>query len=150
MRQHAQGLVFAVLDITERVRLEDQLHNQQVNLEVLIQQRTADLEVALEAARKADLAKDAFLANVSHELRTPLNAVIGMTGLARRTSTDPQQQDQLDKVAGAGRTLAHLFDELLDLSKIVAGRMTFESTTFSLRAAVHRCNSVISWAAEKG
>jgi CheY-like chemotaxis protein len=77
--------------------------------------------------------------------------VIGMTGLARRTSTDPQQQDQLDKVAGAGRTLAHLIDDLLDLSKIVAGRMTFESTTFSLRAAVHRCNSVISYkAAEKG
>ena len=140
-----------VRDISERVRLEDQLHNHQVNLEVLVQKRTADLEEALEAAQLADHAKDAFLANVSHELRTPLNAVIGMSDLARRLSHDPAQQAYLDKVGNAGQTLAHLIDDLLDLSKIVAGRLEFENTTFSLRRLVERSSSVMSYkAAERG
>jgi signal transduction histidine kinase/DNA-binding NarL/FixJ family response regulator len=140
-----------VRDISERVRLEEQLRNQQVHLEVLVQKRTADLEQALEAAQLADHAKDAFLANVSHELRTPLNAVIGMSDLARRLSHDPAQQAYLDKVGNAGQTLAHLIDDLLDLSKIVAGRMEFENATFSLRALVERSNSVMSYkATEKG
>jgi signal transduction histidine kinase/HPt (histidine-containing phosphotransfer) domain-containing protein/ActR/RegA family two-component response regulator len=140
-----------IRDISERVRLEAQLHNQQINLELLVQQRTADLEQALEAAQLADHAKDAFLANVSHELRTPLNAVIGMSDLARRLSHDPAQIAYLDKVGNAGQTLAHLIDDLLDLSKIVAGRMEFENTTFSLRSLVERSNSVMSYkAVEKG
>ena len=140
-----------VRDISERVRLEEQLHNHQINLEILVQKRTADLEDALEAAQLADHAKDAFLANVSHELRTPLNAVIGMSDLARRLSHDPAQQAYLDKVGNAGQTLAHLIDDLLDLSKIVAGRMEFENATFSLRALVERSNSVMSYkATEKG
>ena len=103
------GSIWTYADISERVRLENQLHNQQVHLEVLVQKRTADLEAALDAAKLADLAKDAFLANVSHELRTPLNAVIGMANLARRLSHDPAQQSYLDKVGNAGKTLAHLF-----------------------------------------
>ena len=147
----AKGTVFAVLDIADRKKYEQQLEESQAQLETQVAQRTADLSAALEAARVADQAKDAFLANVSHELRTPLNAVIGLSSLARRTSTEPEQQDQLNKVIGAGKTLASLINDLLDLSKIVAGRMELESTTFSLRSVVHRCNSVISYrAAEKG
>jgi PAS domain S-box-containing protein len=147
----AKGTVFAVLDIADRKKYEQQLEESQAQLETQVTQRTADLSAALEAARVADQAKDAFLANVSHELRTPLNAVIGLSSLARRTSTEPEQQDQLNKVIGAGKTLASLINDLLDLSKIVAGRMELESTTFSLRSVVHRCSSVISYrAAEKG
>jgi PAS domain S-box-containing protein len=146
-----KGTVFAVLDISDRKKYEHQLEESQAQLEAQVAQRTADLSAALDAARLADQAKDAFLANVSHELRTPLNAVIGLSSLARRTSAEPEQQDQLNKVIGAGKTLASLINDLLDLSKIVAGRMELECTTFSLRSVVHRCNSVISYrAAEKG
>ena len=138
-------------DITQRKHIEDELEQHRINLEYLVERRTADLTAALEAAKVADQAKDAFLANVSHELRTPLNAVIGMSDLARRLSTDPKQQDYLDKVAGAGKTLAGIINDLLDLSKISAGRMELEATGFSPRDLAARCGSVMEHrAAAKG
>jgi signal transduction histidine kinase/CheY-like chemotaxis protein len=131
--------------LTERFVVTQQTHLQEV------QQRTADLEDALAAAKLADQAKDAFLANVSHELRTPLNAVIGMSSLARRLSHEPVQQAYLDKIGNAGKTLAHLINDLLDLSKIVAGHLEFENTTFSLRQMLGRSDSLMSYkAVEKG
>lgn len=146
-----QGVLSSGDDITERRLFERQLNDQQVQLEVLVAKRTADLTAALAAAELADRAKDAFLANVSHELRTPLNAVIGLAGLARRLGTDARQRDYLDKIAGAGTTLARLIDDLLDLSKIVAGHLEFERSTFSLRGLVERSNSLFQHrAAEKG
>ncbi len=138
-------------DITERKRIEDELEQHRAHLEDLVERRTADLSAALEAAKAADQAKDAFLAHVSHELRTPLNAVIGLSELARRLSTDPRQQDYLDKVSVAGKTLTGIIDDLLDLSKISASRMELESTTFSLRALIQRSRSVMAHrATEKG
>ncbi len=138
-------------DITERKRIEDELEQHRTHLETLVETRTADLMDALQAAKVADQAKDAFLANVSHELRTPLNAVIGLSELARRISTDPKQQDYLDKVTGAGRSLAGIINDLLDLSKISAGHMEFESSSFSLHSLVQRSRSVMAHRAdEKG
>ena len=135
----------------ERQRSNQALRNQQTHLEHLVQQRTAELSEALDAARLADRAKDQFLANVSHELRTPLNAVIGLAHLARRLGSDPLQQDYLDKIGKAGQSLAHLINDLLDLTKIVAGRLTFENTTFSLRGMCERSESMIMHKAhEKG
>ena len=138
-------------DITERKRIEDELEQHRAHLEDLVERRTADLSAALAAAKVADQAKDAFLANVSHELRTPLNAVIGLSELARRISTDPRQQDYLDKVTGAGKSLAGIINDLLDLSKISADRMELEEKTFGLRALVQRNRSVMEHrATEKG
>ena len=138
-------------DITERKKIEDELEQHRTHLEDLVGQRTADLSAALAAAKVADQAKDAFLANVSHELRTPLNAVIGLSELARRISTDPRQQDYLDKVTGAGKSLAGIINDLLDLSKISADRLELEASTFSLRALIKRSSSVMDYrASEKG
>lgn len=131
-------------DITERKRIEDELDQHRAHLENLVEKRTADLSAALEAAKAGDRAKDAFLANVSHELRTPLNAVIGLSELARRISTNPRQQDYLDKVASAGKNLAAIINDLLDLSKVSAGHMEFESTSFSLRALARRCHALMA------
>ena len=120
-------------DITQRKRTEEELRQ------------------ALEAARLADRAKDEFLANITHELRTPLSAVIGFASLARPFSTDPRQREYLDKVHSAGKTLSAVIDDLLDLSKIVAGRLEFEDTPFSLRQLVERSRSLIGFKArEKG
>jgi len=77
--------------------------------------------------------------------------VIGLSELARRLSTDPLQQDYLDKVGNAGKSLAHLINDLLDLTKIVAGRLAFENITFSLRDMLARCRAVITYQAiDKG
>lgn len=110
---------------------------------------TSELNAALKAAKIADQSKDAFFANVTHELRTPLSAVIGFSSLARPLSTNPKQCDYLDKVNNAGKTLAGIIDDLLDLSKIASGHLEFESKAFSLRKLVQRCLSVLSFEAEK-
>jgi PAS domain S-box-containing protein len=138
-------------DVTERLRIEKELEDHRAHLEQLVQQRTAELSTALDAALVADRTKDEFLANITHELRTPLNAVIGFSSLARPLANDVQQREYLDKVNIAGKTLTGIIDDLLDLSKIVAGRLEFDISPFSLRQLVARTNSVISFrASDKG
>ena len=109
----------------------------------------AELIEALNAARLADQAKDEFLANVSHELRTPLSAVIGFSGLAQPLCTDTRQREYLDKVKSAGNTLSGIINDLLDISKIAAGRMELDVRPFSLRQLVQRSSAVISFRAQE-
>ena len=157
------GLVITHVDVTrlklaeakaqqgleERHQIELQLAEHQHRLEELVEQRTAELSRALESARAADQAKNQFLANVTHELRTPLCAVLGFADLARPLSPQGQQREYLDKLISAGKTLAETIDDLLDLSKIVAGSMKFEAKPFGIRSLVARCHSVISYRADK-
>jgi len=113
--------------------------------------RTIELSKALEAAKAADQTKDAFLANVSHELRTPLNAVIGMANLAQGISSDPRSHDYLEKIVRSGKHLNRIINDLMDLSKISAGRMELEILSFSLRGVLAHIESVMTnRAAEKG
>jgi len=141
--------VAAKQDLTENKQLSEQLETYRTHLEDLVVQRTAELSDALDAARRADRAKDEFLANITHELRTPLAAVIGFSSLARPFCTDARQCEYLDKVNSAGKTLADIIDDLLDLSKIVAGRLEFDIKPFSLRQLVTRSNSLISFKVEE-
>ena len=140
-----------IRDITERKKVELELDHQKEHLEELVQTRTIELTQALEAAKVADQTKDAFLANMSHELRTPLSAVIGMANLAQGISTEPRLRDYLDKIVKSGKHLNRIINELLDLSKIAAGRMELEAISFSLRAVIAHVESVMSHrAAERG
>ncbi|HLA35591.1 MAG TPA: PAS domain S-box protein, partial [Rhodocyclaceae bacterium] len=132
------GYIGFCLDITGRKHIEHLLQEQQAHLEDLVQERTAELRAALKAAKLADQAKDAFLANISHELRTPLNGVIGLSGLARNLTRELKVRDYLDKISLSGKHLSRIINDLLDLSKIAAGRMEFELTTFSLRDLIAR------------
>jgi signal transduction histidine kinase/CheY-like chemotaxis protein/HPt (histidine-containing phosphotransfer) domain-containing protein len=140
----SQGEIRRQQEETERKKAEQALAEHHAHLEDTVLQRTAELSQALEAAQLADRTKDAFLANMSHELRTPLGAVIGMAGLARGTTTDPKQRDYLDKIALSGNHLSRIINDLLDLSKIAAGHMAFETVTFSLRGLLGRCNSALA------
>ena len=100
-----------------------------------IGQRKAAQAVLVQAradAESANLAKSAFLANMSHEIRTPLNGVLGMAGLLRRTPMSQKQAGYLDRIEASGRHLLAVINDILDLSKIEAGRLELDAQDFAL------------------
>lgn len=113
-------------------RMAEDLHRHREHLEEVVAERTAALSIAKEAAETANRAKSAFLANMSHELRTPMNAILGLTHILRRRRCEPDQMEKLDKIADAANHLLGLLNDVLDLSKIDAERMTLERTAFTL------------------
>ena len=138
-------------DVTERKKTEIELERHRGSLEALVEERTAALSIAKEAAETANKAKSAFLANMSHELRTPINAIMGMTALALRLANDVKQRDQLIKVQQASSHLLEVINDILYISRIEAERLTLERTTFKLSTIFDSFNSMISLRArEKG
>ncbi|HSW04277.1 ATP-binding protein [Aquabacterium sp.] len=119
------------------------------NSERLARQRQIEA-MQQELARRADeaeaanRAKSAFLANMSHEIRTPMNAIIGLTHLMSRETRDAQQQDRLVKVDDAAKHLLQVINDILDLSKIEAGKLELEDTAFSLDLLVSRAFEMVS------
>ena len=133
-----------------RGKLEQDLRQHQLHLEDKVAERTAALSIAKEAAEAANRAKSTFLANMSHELRTPMNAIMGMTDLVLRRVTDPKQVDQLTKVITASEHLLHVINDILDISKIEAERLTLEQVDFKLGEVLENLSSMIGHkAAEK-
>jgi signal transduction histidine kinase len=88
------------------------------------------LDTALEQARQASRTKTLFLANMSHEIRTPMNGVLGMVQVMQGTTLDEQQQHYLETIERSGKTLLMLIDDLLDISKIEAGKLTLQPAPF--------------------
>ncbi|MBI5792470.1 MAG: response regulator [Rhodocyclales bacterium] len=126
------GYIGFCVDITQEKNSAAELERHRHHLEALVEERTASLSVAKEAAEAASRAKSTFLANMSHELRTPMNAIMGMTGLALRHATDPKLRDQLAKVEQASRHLLGVINDILDISKIEAEHLTLEHVRFGL------------------
>ncbi|HYK17526.1 MAG TPA: ATP-binding protein [Bryobacteraceae bacterium] len=118
---------------------EKQIRENRELLEKRIHDRTSRLEQAMRSAQKANEAKTEFLANVSHDLRTPMNGVLGMLDITLDHELPPEVREQLQTAHRCARSLLLLLNDILDMSKIEAGRMTLEKISFDIRTLLEDC-----------
>jgi signal transduction histidine kinase/ActR/RegA family two-component response regulator len=122
-----------ITDIDDRERAEEALREAKENLERRVEERTAKLESAREEAERSSKAKSEFLSRMSHELRTPMNAILGFAQVLESEPLDAEQAQFVREIGTAGDHLLVLINELLDLSRIDAGRMEMVVKPVGLR-----------------
>ena len=140
-----------VRDITERKQVEAELAAHRERLEALVESRTQDLIIAKNAAEAGSVAKSAFLANMSHEIRTPLNAITGMIHILRKSGLTPNQVEKLTKIEIASSHLLEIINNVLELSKIEAGKFVLQHVPVHVSTLLENITSILGQKAqEKG
>jgi signal transduction histidine kinase/CheY-like chemotaxis protein len=163
------ALVFNVFKTTfNRLRTSNDValaeaRNRELKLELQVQQRTKELSETLDALTKTNFElnetktslietqkfRDQFMANMSHEIRTPMNAIVGLTNLLIKSDLNEQQAKYLDVIKKSGQNLLVIINDILDLSKIEAGKMELEQRPFPLRATLESIKLILNIRAEE-
>lgn len=138
-------------DITDIRAWLEELEHYRLHLEELVAERSAkietlnqELQARARAAEAANRAKSVFLANMSHEIRTPLNAIAGFARVLQREIASPRHQDQLSKILVAADHLASILSDVLDISKIEAGKMLIEASPFEIRTLLIELRDIMA------
>ncbi len=142
-------LVGVIRDMTEHKCFEERLQELNESLEARVEQRTHELARAMRQAEAANRAKSDFLANMSHEIRTPMNSIIGMAQLALKHETHPRTRTYLEKILFSGEHLLGIIGDILDFSKLDAGKLEVEEVDFDLGDILENLHDLFHERAEK-
>ena len=142
-RQEIVALFGTLEDVTERINEQIEAENYRLKLEDIIHDKAMELEKSKVQAEKSSQIKSSFLSNMSHEIRTPMNAIIGYTHLLEQKITDPEQKEYIDRINDASKHLLGIINDILDLSKIEAGKMVLEERPFKLDKLIDEVRSIV-------
>ncbi|TDE30566.1 response regulator [Flavobacterium ranwuense] len=133
------GCINTLIDVTDQKRIESELIESKVFAELatlIAEEAKSKAEDATRIAEDAMKAKQQFLSNMSHEIRTPMNAIIGFTRVILKTDLTDKQKEYLNAIKMSGDTLIALINDILDLAKVDAGKMTFEQKPFEMEVSI--------------